>query len=747
MTLIGPGGVGKTRVAAAVAGELVAAGLPVWFVELASLADPESVPSVVCAALGLEERAGHSPTDLVARCLAGGDAMLVLDNFEHLLAAAPVVGAWLSACPDLTILVTSRAVLHLSGEHDVDIRPLSVPDVVHLQARESLSVVGGNDSVRLFVARAAAATAEFELTLANVGAVAQICRRLEGLPLAIELAAARVRSLPPQALLARLDHRLPLLTNGPRDVPRRLQSVGGAIDWSYRALVPTEQSVFRQLSVFVGGCTPEAADAVIEPGAGQPGGGPPGGIDALASLVDKSLVRQHEVDQGEPRFDMLEMIREFASRRLEDVGEAGALRRRHAWYFVAFAEHADAQLVGGRQVEFHRRLDRDHANLRAALAWAQASGDVDAGLRLVAALAWFWRVRSHLTEGRGWLETVLSLAASDRTSHVAHDVRARLWVRALNGAGLLAFAQADHDAAGTHLEAGLALAREARDDAGAGWALHGLGRVQLACRQPEAAKSLLTQSFEHFEAAGDVRGSAYSRFFLGAVVGGQRDHAAAAALFRESEAVLRPLEDTWGLCGLTVHWANDSYLDNDFERAGHLYAACLEYASDLGSTWMIAEAIWGLAITAIATGNDVVGVRLFAAAQHLGDTIAVPYKAGAAAALERARARLSQGAFETAWRQGQALGTLDAVALASATASPRLSASAGTALDALSEREIEVLSLVAAGRTNVEIAVELVLSVRTVENHVSHVYRKLNLRNRVHATTFAAAHGLVARDA
>src|SRR5215207_3937537 len=396
LTLVGPGGSGKTRLALQAAADRLDDFVDgVFFVPLAPLTEPELVPSAITAALGVREEAERSYLDRLQSALAQKHLLVVLDNVEHLVEAAPVVGDLLAAIPGLSVLATSRVPLHLSAEREYPVPPLELP---RREPPLPFAQLSQFESVRLFVDRAQAVRPDFMLDDETAPVVAEICRRLDGLPLAIELAAARVRVLPPHSLLARLDRRLPLLTGGPRDAPARQRTLRDAIAWSYDLLEPNEQTLFRRLAVFAGGCTLEAAEAVGNVG---------GDLDVLGSLeqlVAQSLVRQAEELGLQPWFGMLETIREFALDRLQAAGEGDEAAARHAGFFLALAETAEPHLRSPDEPAWPGRLEAEHDNLRVALAWALPGRDPRSGARAAAALWRFWVHRGHLAEGRRWLE-------------------------------------------------------------------------------------------------------------------------------------------------------------------------------------------------------------------------------------------------------------------------------------------------------------------------------------------------------
>ncbi|HEV3474350.1 MAG TPA: adenylate/guanylate cyclase domain-containing protein, partial [Actinomycetota bacterium] len=392
LTLTGPGGTGKTRLSLQVASEM----LPrfedgAFFVDLSPITDPSLVATSIADAVGAKEEPGRSVGDTLQDHLRDKELLLVLDNFEQVTAATDVVQLLLNCAPRLKLLVTSRIVLHLSGEQEYPVPPLALPDPAHLPGLEALSQF---EAVALFIDRARAVKPDFAVTNENAPAVAEICARLDGLPLAIELAAVRVKLLSPQSMLARLGQRLPLLTGGARDLPERQRTLRGAIEWSHDLLDDAKRSLFARLAVFQGGCTLEAAEAVC--------GTDLDVLDGLASLVDESLLRRSETTDGELRFGMLETIREFAAERLAESGQQEKLRRRHAEWVMAFAEEAEPEIVGENQALWLDRTEREHDNIRAALRWANDHGEGEIALRTGASLWRFWQQRGHLREGRQW---------------------------------------------------------------------------------------------------------------------------------------------------------------------------------------------------------------------------------------------------------------------------------------------------------------------------------------------------------
>src|SRR5829696_4918744 len=447
LTLTGPGGTGKTRLALQAGADLLDEfDDGVFFVALAAITDPELVPSAIAEALGVRESAEQALEESLKSYIRDKRLLLILDNFEQVLEGAPLVGELLGTCPRLKVLATSRIPLRLYGEQEYPVPPLALPDP---RALPPVKVLTQYEAVKLFVERARAVKADFEVTNESAPSVAEICARLDGLPLAIELAAARVRLLPPQALLRRLGNRLKLLKGGPRDLPARQQTLRGTIDWSYDLLTEEEKTLFGRLSVFSGGRTLEAIEEIC---------GREGELDALEvmeSLLEKSLLRQEVGVEGEPRFVMLETVHEYAREKLQESGEEQEIKRAHAEYFLALAEEAESQVRGSEAATWLERLEAEHDNMREALSWALGQEKVELGLRLAGALWRFWWMRSHYSEGRRWLEN--ALAVDRRGSPSARAM-------ALAGIGEIASQQGDLDQAQEACEEGLKLlAREATE--------------------------------------------------------------------------------------------------------------------------------------------------------------------------------------------------------------------------------------------------------------------------------------------
>jgi len=682
VTLTGPPGIGKTRLGLQLAAELLD-HFPdgVFFVGLAPISDPSLVASVIAQTLDTREAGGRPAFQLLKDALRDKRRLLVLDNFEQILPAAPLVAELLGACPGLKVLVMSRAVLRLSGEHDFAVPPLLLPAQRPLPPLDQLTQY---EAVRLFIERARAAKADFAVTNENAPAVAEICHRLDGLPLAIELAAVHIRLLSPPAMLARLGRRLPLLTGGARDRPGRQQTLRDTIAWSHDLLDRSEQRLFRRLAVFVGGCTLEAAEAVctVEGDLGIDV------LDGLGSLVDKSLLRQGEQER-EPRFGLLETTREFALEQLQASGELVDLRRRHAAYFLGLAEEAELKLRTAEQDRWMARLESEHDNLRAVLAWSHTeAGEAQTGLRLAGALGWFWYVHGHHTEGRRWLDTVLAAG-----SGAAGTVRAK----ALAAAGQLVQRQAEYSRATAMIEEALALYRAAEDTSGVAWSLSLLaffpqgsaeratalleeslalyrasgdawgiawalgcwGFVATQRGDWERAAPLLDESLAMFRRLGHTWGIARALSYLGRVEHALGNQDRAAELFEESLPRLRALDDTWAIA-LALNWLGKLVLDRgDTERAGALQRESLALFRTLDDVWGIAACLDQLAYVASSEGNARRAVRLLGAAEALRGTTGTRPPRAVRVAHERAvadlRAALGEEAFTPAWAEGRAM--------------------------------------------------------------------------------------------
>lgn len=678
ITLTGPGGTGKTRLAIESASEMrghFSDGI--YLVSLASVTAPNIVASAVSDALGTQETNEASALETVKVFLGDKNFLLVLDNFEQIISAAFLVGELLAACPQLKILVTSRAVLHLRGEHEFPVPPLALPDPAHLPSTNALAQY---PAVALFVDRATAVRRDFTLTKDNARAVAEICARLDGLPLAIELAAARVKLLAAAEILARMEDRLKLLTGGAADLPTRQQTMRGAIDWSFDLLKDDERRLFSAFSVFVNGGTLDAIESVCaDPHNASDL------LDPLASLVDKSLIRQQD-----RRFSMLATIREYALEKLVAGGEAAAIREQHARWFRDLIEQAEPQFTEAGQVAWFDRIALEHDNLRAALTWAKENNAAELGLRIAGAMWRFWEVRGHLTEGRKWLESLLSSNAE-----APPNVRAQ----ALSRAGALWRDQGDYQQATVFFEEALQLYRELNDKWGIAATLNGIGYVLHEQGDFDRATALYEESLSLFRELGDKRAAAYLLNNLGNVAKEQADypraariHEGALALFRqltdkralsaslnnlgeiaqhtgeydraeifhrESLELKRELADTRGIALSLGNLGDVARYRGKYASAATLYQESLALHRDNGDKRNIAHCLEALAEVACAQSNAAHAVFLCAAAATLREKIGAPLPRANQADYERtldeARRQLREQNFAEQWSRGKTL--------------------------------------------------------------------------------------------
>jgi predicted ATPase/serine/threonine protein kinase len=684
VTLTGPGGIGKTRLALQVAGEiehLFPSG--VCFVPLSVVAEPGLIASTLAQALGVRETAGQSAQESLKDYLGGLDQpmLLLLDNFEHLVSAAPVISDLLSAGPKLKIVVTSQSPLHVYGEHEFPVPPLALPD---LKSPLPLDVLAGLPAIALFVERARAVKRDFALTTENAPAVAAVCARLDGLPLAIELAAARIKLLSPSAMLARLESTLNLLTGGSRDLPTRQQTLRGTVDWSYSLLNPAEQTLFRRLSVFVGGCTLEAVEAVCDTSGDL-------GLDVLdgvASMVDKSLA--HQVEQaGEMRFVMLSTIREYALERLAASDDVAATRRAHAAYYLVLAEEGAAEAVP--HPEWLDRFDVEHENFRAALDYLVETGDAEWGLRLGTALFRFWETREYLAEGRNRIARLLALEGA--------AARPKLRARLLFAAAVLAGEQGDYAPARQLFEESLETCLELNDNRGVAVALNALAvnardRGELANSvflferciaiwrdlgdpsdiaralsnlanvsklQGELARAsaLYDECLSIFRDVGDVAGIAWTLNYQGDVARERNDLTAARSFYEQGLAAFSLSRDGWGIACALSDLASLSWDQSDNDEARRLYGESIQMFQNLGHQRGIARVLECLAANAAADSNALQSLRFAGAAAALRDRLGTPLTPAEQRKLEKAlefaRRTLGKDAGLTPWMEGWAM--------------------------------------------------------------------------------------------
>jgi predicted ATPase len=687
VTLTGPGGIGKTRLALQVAGEM-ADQFPsgVCFVALSAISERGLIASAIAQAVGVREIGNTSLQENLMEYIGAlsQPMLLVLDNFEHLVSAAPIVAQMLTAGPKLKVVVTSQAPLHIYGEHEFPVPPLALPDP---KSNPPLEVLSRLPAIELFVERAQAVKHQFALTKENAPAVAAICSRLDGLPLAIELAAARIKLLSPSAMLIRLESRLSLLTGGARDLPTRQQTLRNTVEWSYGLLNVAEQTLLRRCSVFTGGCTLEALEAVCD----TKGDLGLDVLDAMASLVDKSLAQQVEQADKETRFVMLSAVREYALERLAESNDESATRRAHAAYYLVLAEEGAEDIAA--QPEWLDRYEVEHENFRLAIDYLIKTGDAEWGLRLGAALFRFWETREHFAEGRDAIGRLLALERSASAS------RPKLRARLLFAGAVMAAAQGDYGSARPMFEQSLETCVELKDNRGVAvalnalavnardrgeltdasllferclaiWkdlgdpadiarALSNLASVMKMQGEFERAISLYDECLTVFHQVGDSAGVAWTLNYLGDVAREKADLVAARSYCEQSLSEFRRLQDSWGIASTLSDLASLSCDQGNNAEARRLYGESIKLFQGLGHKRGIARALECLAVNAAAQPNAEQSLHLAGAAgalrQRLGTPVTPAEQARLEKALEFARRTLGDAAGLTAWLEGWAM--------------------------------------------------------------------------------------------
>jgi predicted ATPase/DNA-binding CsgD family transcriptional regulator len=741
----------------------------VFFISLAAISDSTLIIPTIAHSLGVIESPNRLLLDSLKEFLRDKQTLLLLDNFEQIISAAPLLSELLSVCTGLRMLATSREALRLRGEQEFPLSPLALP------SQPSVETLMQYPGIALFVQRAQASQPNFKLTSENASAVTEICARLDGLPLAIELAAARIKLLPPLAMLRQLQESpLQMLTGGARDLPARQQTLRGTIEWSYDLLNADEQRVFRWLSVFVGGCTLEAAVKVM---------GQQASLDNLDSLVNKSLLGQHETDHS-PRLSMLETIREFGFEQLNHTHELKSARRAHAAFYLAFAEDAERRLTGADQKNWLKRLEREQDNLRAALYWAIEHSEVEFAQRMAGALQPFWFRRGHWSEGRRWLEDSLVI---ESTATLNQSVRAN----ALYGAGMLSRFQGDFTRARMLCEQSLAVYRALADQTGVLKTLVQLGRIAAFQADQTALKASIAEAAAMIESLPDTvtKADAYIDITI-AQVRADSYPSHVPRYLAESERIQRAFHNTAGLAFVFIHQGNHASWNREYALAVSCFDEAQHLAIELDDDRLLSRIFMSRALLEIQEGNSA------ATLQHLDDFIRqainrgdhqvrtslpmlalILYERGhhawsarvlglaealngrsqlsadAAAIAQRLhigdirdalRAQLGDEVFTREFAAGQQL-TLDALRamLHSQTLAPVPGNPPSTAGVALTAREIEVLRLLAQDLSNPQIAEKLVVSRRTVDAHLRSVYDKLGVKSRDAAIRVAREQGLL----
>ena len=744
LTLTGAGGCGKTRLALQVASEFTdTCEDGVWLVELDALGDSMLLPQTVASALGVREQKGRTPTETLLEYLATRRLLLVLDNCEHLVqAVAEFASKLLQACPTLAILATSREPLGVDGEAIWAIPPMSLE---HVEAadqgashRRSATVIPRSEAVELFVARAEVAAPGFELTPENLAAVEEICGRLDGMPLAIELAAARLRALSVQDVAEHLDDRFHLLTGGSRTAPRRQQTLEATLDWSFALLSETERMILRRLSVFAGGCTWPAAEAVCS------GDGVTRGevIEILPHLVDKSLVQAIVQTTGGTRYRLLETIRQYVWQRLLESGEAPLVQARHAQTFIEFARQGvmkGTKFPSVVEVTAVSRWEVEHDNFRAALSWSLSpDGDRELGMRLSSTLSQFWQMRGYLTEGRRWREALLA-----NEEGVSADARAEAW--SLAGHARIYDERIDDGEA--CFRTSLALYEELGDRAGVAWQQGWLSWVQVARAEYEQAASLARGAVDVLREMGDDLGTAVALEGWGEAEYLQGNFAEAKTRFEASLATARKLSNPYIVGRRLTRLGQVAHARQSAEQGVELIqeglTTCMRAGDNSGATM----ALSALAGVALSQGQATWAARLLGAVARLEE------QAGSAMwfldrleyhrSLTHARSQLPAADFDAAWRIGGLMTLLQAVDHACRrpdTASERRALK--EEYEGLTEREREVAAWLAQGKSNREIAEAMTVGVRTIETYVTRILNKLGFDSRVQIATWALEKGL-----
>jgi predicted ATPase/DNA-binding CsgD family transcriptional regulator len=735
LTLTGPGGCGKTRLALASASELVEGFKDgVWMVELASLADPSLVPQAVASTLGAREQPGRSLTETLSGYLGFKNVLVVLDNCEHLIeACATLAEALLRSCSGLRVLATSREALGITGEVAWSVPSLSLPDLRRLPHIDGLPRY---ESVRLFLERTEAIKPTFALTEQNAPAVAQICYRLDGIPLAIELAAARAKVLSVEEISERLDDCFGLLTVGSRTTMPRHRTLHATIDWSHEMLSEEEQTLFRRLSVFAGGFALNAAESVCAEGELLRDEV----LDLLSHLIDKSLVVVQE-KVGETHYRLLETVQQYGRKKLDASADAEEVRKRHARFYLALAEEAEPWLKGHQQVEWMERLEAENQNLRAATHWLVEKGEIETVVRLAWALRLFWYQRGH--QGEGYRYAGVVLEKGDALPTVA---RARAFlVAAVMSLGFESLGRTQQ-----LWEESFALFGQTGDRSGLALAMGGVGIMAMLQGDTKRASTFMEDSVRLFRELGDEWGVSSVLMYLGMVPFNRGDYEEATRYFEEALAISREIGNRQSGYVSLHNLAQTAEARGDHDGAVRLYLEGMRLALEVSDEAHAAYCLEELARLVGVRSEPERSVRLLGASEALLEAAGAPLYAYASDRVrherwvEELRSRLSETAFGAAWAEGRTMTPEQAIEYALESRQPQEQASSPPSYPAgLSAREVEVLGLVARGMTNAEVAEKLFLSSRTIEWYLGSIYRKVGLHSRTEAARFAVEHGLL----
>ena len=773
VTVTGPAGVGKTRFALAVGHEiqsLLQDGAAL--VSLVGVSEPAMLPQAIARGLSVRDEGDRPLLDRLTNYLCNREMLLLIDNFEHLIEAAPLVSTLLAASPRLRMLVTSSMALRVQGEHEYSLEPLSVPPAT----TNGVDAIAENEAVRLFVQRATAVRPDFALTAGNAATIAAICERLDGLPLAIELAAARSKVLSPSELLDRLEDRFQVLVSQSRDVPARQQTLRNAIEWNYNLLQPDEQALFRALSVFSGGWTLEAAEAVCS-------GLHLDVLEGLSALSDQSLVRQREQQDGRSRFVMLGTLREYAAEQLVALGEEEQYREAHAGYFEEVAMLASEELLGAETSAWLDRLDHEHDNFRAALEWSCRTGNGGRGLNLGGGLWRYWQIRGYVSEGRRWMEMVASLPGASARTHSrcnfmfglgrmlfhqgeyeaarasfreAGDIAAETGVLDVSAGshmqlGSIDLLQGDLDAARQHFDVGLAQRREQDDEWGTATAILIRGRLSELEGNLAEARAYFNECLAMFRGISHKPGEARALYHLGNLAREDERLDEAVALYQRSLETMRANGDREGIGLGLLHMSLVLWMRGEAESARLAIAESVGSFQELGTPAWIAACFEVFALIAADLGQPDLAVRISATAAELRSARQTPippaHRDRHDRLLTRLRQSLGNEGYVLAWERGRHMSLDEAVSILQ---QPRpldaLSATDGqepAPESLLTRREIEILILVADGLSNQEIATQLYISPRTTTTHISNILRKLGVSSRTAAVAAARRQGVL----
>lgn len=784
LTLTGPGGCGKTRLAVEVAVRTVD-DYPdgTWLIELAPLSNPGLVPEAIASVLAVHEKPGGSITRMLIDHLRSREALLLIDNCEHLVAAcASLAESLLQACPGMRIMVTSRESLGVPGEYVWNVPPLSLPEPQPWRnpdsAREAVKVYLESESVRLFVERASSVSPGFTITEKNAAPIVEICRRLDGMPLAIELAVARVRTLSVQQIAQRLDDRFHFLTSGSRNAPHRQRTLAATLDWSYALLSEQEQKVLQRLSIFAGGSTLDAVESVCV------GNGIESAqvLDTLSHLVEKSLVMADKPEPGEPRYRMLETIRQYALEKLTESGELDPSKNRHLNYFVEWVETAEPYLNGAEQLRWVELYEAERSNLRAALDWSLTGEErVEAGLRLAAACGRFWRLHNYFSEGRVRFSSLLShpaaqkrtLARASALGHMANLMYLQSDYPAMKPVleealsicrelgdplqGKLAFTlelmgemateEGDYKLAPVYFQEALGIFRKLNDQKGIGDILMQLGWASMRTGDLQKAQNLLEESLVVSETSGNKTNMAFAFSGLGEAAARQGKYNHAKTLLEQGLSISREIRDEWITATLLGSLGWVALCQHEFNSMRKIMRESLEIRLDTGDKGGIAWCLEKLAKAKYEQDQLEQAAKLFGYAEALrapiGSVIDPTDQPDYKRIILRVQSALGKEVFSAAWAEGQAM-TLEQVidyALAEPEP-PAVEVSLKDKFGGLTAREREVAALIAQGMPNREIAGTMTVREKTIETYVTRILGKLGFKSRVEVATWAIEQGL-----